>query len=134
MQLSFERGREIDRERRTLPAEHYRKILLLLSRSRSDNNLFVPIRSMQYLAVVDREEIVFVDGQGPRFIELAWCDFHPGERADLREPVSYTCVYYDEKGRAAMARLQGEFFKALEILENRQPRPDGASVTPLERE
>ena len=46
----------------------------------------------------------------------------------------YTCVYYDEKGRAAMARLQGEFFKALEILENRQPRPDGASVTPLERE
>jgi len=134
MQLSFERGREIHRERRTLPAEHYRKILLLLSRSRSDNNLFVPIRSMQYLAVVDREEIVFVDGQGPRFIELAWCDFHPGERADLREPVSYTCVYYDEKGRAAMARLQGEFFKALEILENRQPRPDGASVTPLERE
>ena len=134
MQLSFERGREIDRERRTLPASHYRKILLLLSRSRSDNNLFVPIRSMQYLAIVDREEIVFVDGQGPRFIELAWCDFHPGERADLREPVSYTCVYYDEKGRAAMARLQGEFFKALEILENRQPRPDGASVTPLERE
>ena len=131
MELSFERGSEIGREVRQLPAEHYRKILLLFSRSRS-RNLFVPIRSMQYLAIVDQEEIVFVDGQGPRVIELAWRDFHPGERADLREPVSYTCVYYEEKGRMAMGRLQGEFLKALEILENRQPKPPGATVTELE--
>jgi len=132
MQLTFERGEELGREIRQLPADHYRKILLLFSRCRS-NNLFVPIRSMQYLAIVDPEEIVFVDGQGPRSIELAWRDFHPGERADLRAPVSYTCIYYEEKGRAAMGRLQGEFFRALDLLEQRQPRAGGsATVTRLD--
>jgi hypothetical protein len=131
MELSFERGSEIGRENRTLPAAHYRKILLLYSRSDS-RHLFVPIRSMQYLAIVDREEIVFVDGQGPRVIELAWRDFHPGEREDLREPVTYSCIYYEEKGRVAMGHLQGEFLKALEILEDRRPRPPGATITELE--
>jgi hypothetical protein len=132
MRLSFERGAEIGREVRQLPAEYYRKILLLFSR-RGDSSLFVPIRSMQYLAIVDKEEIVFVDGQGPRFIELAWRDFHPGERQDLRAPVTYTCVYYEQKGNVAMARLQVEFFKALEMLEERQPRQEGGSVTPIDR-
>jgi len=133
MELSFERGNEIERELRQLPAEHYRKILLLFSRSRA-NHLFVPIRNMQYLAIVDREEIVFVDGQGPRVIELAWRDFHPGEREDLRMPVSYTCIYYEEKGRGTMERLQGEFFKALDMLEDRQPRTEGpATIARLNR-
>lgn len=131
MQLTFERGREIGREVRQLPAEHYRKILLLFSRS-AGSTLFVPIRSMQYLAIVDPEEVVFVDGQGPRTIELSWRDFHPGEREDLRAPVSYTCIYYEEKGRAGMGRLQGEFLKALDLLEHRRPRAEGsATVTPL---
>ena len=132
MQLSFERGTEIEREVRQLPADYYRKILLLFSRSRS-TNLFVPIRSMQYLAIVDQEEVVFVDGQGPRSIELAWRDFHPGEREDLRSPVSYTCIYYDQKGLATMGRLQGEFLKALDTLENRQPRSEAtATVTRID--
>lgn len=132
MQLTFERGSEIDREDRQLPADHYRKILLLFSRGSGDT-LFVPIRSMQYLAIVDPEEIAFVDGQVRRTIELSWRDFHPGEREDLRAPVSYTCIYYQESGRAAMARLQGEFFKALDLLEHRRPRTEGgATVTPLE--
>jgi hypothetical protein len=133
MELNFERGGEIERESRQLPAGHYRKILLLFSRSRK-SYLFVPIRTMQYLAIVDREEIVFVDGQGPRVIELAWRDFQPGEREDLRRPVSYTCIYYEEKGIAAMGRLQGEFLKALDLLEDRQPRSaDAATVIRLDR-
>lgn len=133
MELSFERGREIDRETRQLPAEYYRKILLLFSRSRN-SALFVPIRTMQYLAIVDREEVIFVDGQGPRTIELAWRDFHPGEREDLRAPVSFTCIFYDEIGRRNLGRLQGEFLKALDLLEHRQPQPQGAAtVTRLDR-
>jgi len=130
MNLSFERGDELEREIRQLPAEHYNKIRLLFARSHSEN-LFIPIRNMQYLAIIDRDEIVFVDGQGPRLIELAWRDFHPGERDDLRTPVAYTCIYYEEKGRAAMARLQGEFLKALELMEGRQHQPSGASITPF---
>lgn len=132
MELNFERGEEIRREIRQLPAEHYNKIRLLFSRVGRES-LFVPIRSMQYLAIVDREEIVFVDGQGPRRIELAWRDFQTGERQDLREPVAYSCIYYNDKGGAIMNRLQSEFLKATELMRDRQPKADGATITPLER-
>jgi hypothetical protein len=88
---------------------------------------------MQYLAIVDREEIVFIDGQGPRRIELAWRDFQTGEREDLREPVAYSCIYYDDNGRENMNRLQSEFFKALELMQDRQPKAGGATIIPLEK-
>lgn len=133
MELSFSRADEIGREQRTVPAELYNKICLLFSRVGGEN-LFVPIRSMQYLAVVDKEEIVFVDGQGPRAIEISWQDFRSCDRDNLRDPVSFTCVYYDEKGHEIMGRLQSEFLKALKIMEERQPKFEGASVTTLERD
>jgi hypothetical protein len=118
---------------RQLPAELYNKILLLFSRLHK-GNLFVPIRSMQYLAIIDAKEIVFVDGQGPRVVELAWQRFRPQEREDLHAPVSYECVYYERKGVQTMRRLQGEFFKALEVIEARLPRPGGATVTSIGRD
>jgi hypothetical protein len=134
MQLSFERGDEIRRERRQLPAEHYNKIRLLYSRTGGEP-LFVPMRGMQYLAIVDSEEIVFVDGQGPRVIEVSWQAFRASEREDLRDPVNYTCIYYHEKGIPAMSRLQGEFLKGLELLEERQPKASGqATVTRIDRD
>ena len=133
MDISFQRGPEIGREERTLPADHYRLIRLLFNREQSDS-LFVPIRSIQYLGIIDREEIAFVDGHGPRIIELSWRDFRPGERDDLRAPVTYTCVYYDEKGCKIMGRLQGEFFKALQLLEQRRPKSEGATITSLDRD
>lgn len=130
MDVSFQRDEEIRRESRQLPAGLYKIVKILLSRN-SPDNLFVPIRAMQYLAVVDHEEIIFVDGQGPRKIEIAWQHFRPQDRADLRDPVGYECVYYDKKGEITMRRLQGEFFKALELIERRQPRPGRGSVTSL---
>lgn len=133
MDLSFTRGDEIGREQRVVSAELYNKIRLLFSRT-SGECLFVPIRSMQYLAVVDKEEIVFVDGQGPRAIEISWQNFRASERGNLRDPVSYTAVFYSEKGRETMTRLQGEILKALQLMEERQPKSDGASVTPLARD
>lgn len=134
MQLSFERGDEIAREPRQLPAAHYNKIRLLYSRN-GGKPLFVPLRGMQYLAIVDEEEIVFVDGQGPRVIEISWQQFRAGERTDLRDPVDYTCIFYSETGRQVMPRLQGEFLKGLGLLEQRQPRrTGGATVTRIERD
>lgn len=132
MQLRFERGDELRREKRQLPAVYFRKIRLLFLRARSES-LFIPIRSMQYLAIVDQDEIIFVDGQGPRIIELSWKNFSVGEVDDLNAPVAYECVIYQEKGAMAMKRLQGEFLKALNVLEERQPKPAGGTVTPLER-
>jgi hypothetical protein len=132
MDLKFERGSEVGREQRTMPAEFYNKLRLLFARTAGEH-LFVPIRSMQYLAAIDREEIVFVDGIGPRYIEISWCEFQVKERQDLSSPVAYTCIYYDEKGREIMSRLQSEFLGALELMEDRRPKSEGATVTPLDR-
>jgi hypothetical protein len=131
--ISFDRGKEFRRETHQLPAELYKKIFLLFKRT--PGALFVPIRSMQYLAIVDEEEVVFVDGQGPRVIEAAWRDFRPGERDDINAPVVCQCVFYEEKAVAIMGRLQGEFLKALKLLEDRQPREEGDGVvTHLQRD
>ena len=132
MDLNFERGDEAGREMRQLPAEHYKKILILFSRSESES-LFIPIRSMQYLAIIDQEEIVFVDGLRPRKIDLAWRDFHPGEHDCLDSPVTYTCIYYTEQGQQARVRLQGEFLAALEQMKKRQPKSADATVTQFPR-
>jgi len=131
MDISFERGPEISRELRSLPADHYRLIRLQSNRSQGES-LFVPIRSMQYLGIIDRAEVIFVDGQGPRTIELSWKNFRAGEREDLHAPVIYSCIYYHAKGHETMQRLQHEFFKALKLMEQRQPKPGGGTVTPFE--
>jgi hypothetical protein len=134
MDVSFIRGEEISRDPRSIPADLYNKIHLLFARAHGEH-LFVPIRSMQYLAIIDNEEIIFVDGQGPRNIEFAWQSFRPQERDDLRGPVSYQCVIYEARAEQTMQRLPGEFFAALELLEKRQPVPPGQStVTPLNRD
>lgn len=133
MDVSFVRGDELSREQRTIPASLYNKIHILFAR-RSGRHLFVPIRSMQYLAAIDSEEIVFVDGQGPRAIEVSWCEFRAGAREDLRAPVAYTCIYYHEKGREIMTRLHSEFLKALQLMEDRQPRTRAATITPIQKQ
>ena len=130
MDLKFERGSEVGRVQRAMPAELYNKLHLLFARTAGEH-MFVPIRAMQYLAAIDREEIVFVDGAGPRHIEISWCEFQVRERQGLHSPVAYTCVYYDEKGHQIMNRLQSEFFKALELIEGRQPKPASGTVSKL---
>lgn len=133
MDVNFTRGNELGRESRSIPGDLYNALHLLFARGRR-GHLFVPIRAMQYLAAVDHEEIVFVDGQGPRAIEIVWRDFRVGERRDLRAPVSYTCIYYDHKAPAIMNRLQSEFLKAVSLMQARQPKSGGGSITPLERD
>ncbi len=123
---NFERGRELERERCQLPADYYRKILLLRTRT-GEAPQFVLISSMQYVAVLDQEEILFLDAQGPRFVELAWRDFHPGAQAQLNAPVGYTCIYYKVQARATMARLQGEFYKSLALQVGRHARRAAAA-------
>ena len=134
MELTFERDREIERETASLPAGTYNRLTVLFARGAREP-LFVPIRSMQYLAIVDHEEIVFVDGAGPRVIEVAWQNFHRQERVNLQAPVTYDRVYYTATGRQISRRLQGEFFKALLELEKKHAaaNPVNGSVTPLKR-
>jgi hypothetical protein len=127
---TFYRRDEVAREPRALPAATYNLAHVLLARATS-GCLFVPIRSMQYLAVLDNEEFIFVDREGGRMIEIAWQHFRPRERTALDEPVAYEAVYYSASGAQIMARLQSEFHKALVQLEHRAPAHASARIVKL---
>lgn len=128
---TFYRPTELARERRMLPAAVYNLARLLLSRA-PHGCLFVPIRSMQYLAVLDAEECIFVDREGRRTIELSWQRFVPHERTALDDPVAYEAVYYTAAARDLMPRVQPEFHKALQALSRRQTLDGPARVVKLD--
>jgi len=121
------------REPWALAAETYNRTYLLLRRGGEDC-LFVPIRSMQYLAVVDAEEVIFVDGNRRPYIEVAWQGFRPQAREGLDQPVPFEVVYYDARGVETMQRLVGEFGRAVRLLAERYPQAagDGADLVQLD--
>ena len=122
----FFRPESLACERLTIPAALYNRCRLALSRCPNEH-VFVPIRSMQIMAVIDLDEIIFVDNhdyavqddQGGRLICLAWA-FRPGAgRSDLTEPAPIELSYYREDARKLHARLVGEFMQSLELMEER---------------
>lgn len=115
---TFYRPDEIAREVHRLPARTYKLAYLLLKHC-DDGCLFVPIRSIQYMAVLDAEEIIFVDREARSLIELSWQNFRPQERRALEEPVPYDAVIYHRKAWETMRLLPSEFFKALQQQANR---------------
>ncbi len=127
---TFYRPPELSRESRTLPAETYNLAHRLLKRA-ANGCLFVPLRSMQFLAVVDAEEFIFVDREGRRMIELAWQCFMPQARRSLDDPVSYETVYYSPASAEIMRRAQSEFHKALRDVEQKTVLPGSARVIVL---
>ena len=115
MEISCYRDTELGRETRYLPASTYNLAHTLLARSANDC-LFVPIRSMQYMAILDAEEFVFLDGERKCWIDIAWQHFRPQVRASLSDPVAYEAVYYQPSAAGLMARLLAEFPRALNEL------------------
>lgn len=114
---TFFRPQEHAREQSALPAVLYNDLQLLLSRS-DGGSLFIPIRSMQYQAVAEREEIVFVDnhggyahqdGEGGRLIRIAWRPAPAGQRESLSGPVACEIVYYFAQLKETQRRLMSEF-------------------------
>ena len=118
MEITCYRDPEVCREARYLPANIYNLAITLLSRC-ATRHLFVPIRSMQYMAIIDNEEFVFIDGERKCWIDIAWQNFKPQARDALDQPVAYQAVYYRENMSAIMARLQSELPVALQILVNK---------------
>lgn len=130
MKLELHRGEPCARETRHLPAELYNLAHTLLARASSP--LFVPIRSMQVLAVLDAEEFVFVDGVRRNRIEIAWREFAPRARSALDAPVPYLMVRYTPESGRLLARLQSEFGAALRQIEARSgPVGNPADVLPF---
>jgi len=128
MEERFYREQEMARLPAFLPAATYNLAHTLLARA--GQCLFVPIRSLQYMAVLDAEEFIFVDSQNKAWIELAWQHFRPQVRSSLDEPVPFEVVHYLPQAAETMKRLPGEFQKALLLLADRQ-KPD-APATILE--
>lgn len=118
MEITVYRDQPVAREPRTLPAATYNLARTLRART-ADGVLFVPIRSMQILAILDTEEFAFLDSQYKSWVEIAWQDFHPNQRIALDDPVPFTACYYQADGRELMPRLQAEFHKALQTLADR---------------
>ena len=123
----FFRRKETAREPVSLPAPLFNRCMLLLNRA-ATAHVFVPVRTMQYQAVIDSDEIIFVDylgyavenGHGGRLIVLAWEFITQGARDSLTEPVPIEVVYYDTDPHDTLRRLMSEFPAALERCEERQ--------------
>jgi hypothetical protein len=132
MEITCYRNTELQREPRHLPAAVYNTIHLLLEHSK-EGVVFVPIRSMQCLAVIDREEIIFLDGEHKSWVEIAWQNFRPQQRNALAEPVPYEAVYYTPDAKKSMQRLLGEFPPALKALSAKDAPSIAARIIKLDR-
>lgn len=142
MEISVYRDQALATEARTLAAATYNLAHSLLARSPS-GVVFVPIRSMQMLAIIDSEEFVFLDSQYRNWVEIAWQHFRPQARSALDEPVPYEAVTYHPDGQRNLGRLLVEFPKALQALADKEKidgpakllkfearRPPGADKAP----
>jgi hypothetical protein len=123
---TFFRPDELACERLTIPPALFNKCRLMLTRCRYEH-VFVPVRSMQMLAVIDAQEVIFVDnqayavrdGEGGRLILLAWRFGHAGPRDSLAKPVPIELIYFCERARELHTRLIREFHEALVMAEAR---------------
>jgi hypothetical protein len=129
MEERFYRDEAIARLPSALPAATYNLAHTL--RVRAGKCLFVPIRSMQYMAVLDTDEFIFVDSQNRAWVELAWQRFRPQARASLDDPVPFEVVHYLPRAAGTMQRLPGELLRALRILAQRDMPGGDAHVLPL---
>ncbi len=138
---TFFRPPEVSRLASSLPASLYNGLHLLLARTPTDC-VFVPLRGLQYQAVVTREEVIFVDsqggyahqdGQGGRLIRVAWQSEPPQRRLSLSEPVPCDLVFYARGLKELQWRLMSEIRPAVAQLLERQrpfPRTEG-TIIPL---
>lgn len=129
MEERFYRDEEIARLPGFLPAVTYNLAHTLLARAGAC--LFVPIRPIQYMAVLDANEFIFVDSQNKAWVELAWQHFQPQTRSALDERVPFELVYYLPQAAETMKRLPGEFHQALLLLAQRNKSDTPATILTL---
>ena len=110
-----------------LLAKVYNLSHILLKRCHS-THLFVPIRSMQYLAIIEKNAFWFVDSlayavrgdEGGRLIRVSWHPFiHANQRESLTQDMDCRVMFYGEDMREVQTRLNGEFYKAMLLMDER---------------
>ena len=141
---TFFRPEEVAREQVNIRADLFNRCRLALNRSNTDC-AFIPVRSMQFQAVISRDEIIYVDNQayrvqddqGGRLIVLAWDLTAADQRESITDPVPIEIIYFHENLRDIQRRLIGEFPAALSLHEEKEhsheDRSQAADVIPLRR-
>jgi len=117
---------EESRQEWQVPAETYNLFHSLYARCEK-GYVFAPVRSMQYMAVLDKNEIVFVDSQsyaysndeGGRLIVIAWQFAQSHDRDSLTDPMPCEVVFYGKNMADKQLRLVLAFKEALELLDQR---------------
>ena len=132
MDITLVYKHELFSDHRQLPASIYNAARVLLGKNHL-NPVFVPIRSMQYIAIIDDKEILFVDGNFKHLVAVAWTDFQPQSRSSLQAPVQYIARHYRDDSREVMARLQSEFPAAMDNYSNKQQPTQPAKIIRLVR-
>lgn len=135
---TFFRPEELKRVPWVLPASLYNLTRLAL-RDSEKNTSFISLREMQFVAVIDEEEIIFVDGngeyevrdgEGGRIIKLAWQNFNIHDRASIDDTVPIEVVYYSDDAEEHFRRIIGLLGTAIEEHRSvKNPIPDsGAKI------
>jgi len=126
-----------------LLSQTYNLAHVLLNRS-DTKHLFVPIRSMQYLAIIEKDAFWFVDSlayavrgdEGGRLIRVSW---HPviraGERTGLNQNMDCRVIFYGKDMRDIQNRLNKEFYESMQLMDQRHrdsfQQQSAVSILPL---
>ena len=118
--------REVERKAWSVPAAIYNLYHSLQVRSHT-GHVFVPIRSLQFMAVLDKSEIIFVDSQsyavskdeGGRIILIAWKFPASRDRDSLGDSMPCEVVFYEKKNSDLQLRLIAELRMAMELIDKR---------------
>ncbi len=117
---------EVERKDWMVPADIYNLYHSLQVRVHNAH-VFVPIRGLQFMAVLDKNEIVFVDSQsyavsqeeGGRLILIAWKFPASHDRDGLTDPMPCEVVFYQQKNGDLQLRLVNEFRQAMLLMDQR---------------
>jgi len=100
---------------------------VLLNRNQTDH-LFVPIRSLQYLAIIEKNAFWFVDSlayavrndDGGRLIRVSWHPLiNPNQREGLTQDVDCRIIFYGEDMSDIQTRLSSEFYQSMLQIDQR---------------
>ena len=112
-------------QQETLLCNTYNLAHILLKRS-GQEHLFIPIRSMQYLAIIEPNQFWFVDSmayavhhnEGGRVIAVSWHP-NPQQRNSIQQHMDCEVRFYQRDQSDVQTRLRGEFYQAMQIIDQR---------------
>ncbi len=119
---------EFSTQQTRIHANTYNLAHVLFNRSESDH-LIIPIRTLQYLAIIESDAFWFVDSmayatrgdKGGRLIRISWHPLlHANEREGLTQHMDSRTVFYGGDMQEVQKRLCMEFYQAMKRLDQRQ--------------